>query len=658
MLDLDGDDDLDEQVAYLAYLTKSGNRLLAEQAQDMLDRLATVEIVKVGPKGYIHGWIFVGAPGVGDAVHHPKHGRGVVSHHDEHGHVHVRFDSGERRSFEAVGTGDGKLRARSEVGNDVFTRHLKAAAAANRRGDHAAAAEHYRQAAQAASHPKIKKEMLARAERDAAKVKPTHAVALRPETHAAVHEAARQLPKTHDDWQNLFRRKVEGGPRRYIDQRVQQMQDDVNETQGHLDRARRELDFETEKIKRYLAAQGISPRTKRYKDAVASHLQSYQERIERLERDLRMNENFYQRTKEAADDPAKLEALMGPDAARHLAKELPPRYESTYPKDARDYRMPPAELKAHHERVMAAGKAIHADLMRAFETDPQLQDLRRQHAALHDAEGFTAGETMKEKIANKRMITRLEIEQRRRQKELIHDALGQVRPFGGIGHADAHESTDADIAKMPKSWRDGGMAPQRARADWRDQLAAGEQHFPKDWLATSSHKPLDVIASPRAFHIEGYGRPGATVLAMNTDIAADLAGYNGGFESKVHEITVHEMGHRMEVVIPGLTALEFAYVRSRTTDAHGNVEMPQKLKDLYGGSYGDREVAFKDEFPNAYTGKTYERGKDEDPASQHWEAFQVGLQDVYGRSTTNYGDESLQHFVLGVLATLHRMEAS
>lgn len=56
-------------------------------------------IVKVGPKGYIHGWIYVGPPGVGAAVHHPKYGKGTV-HRNENGKTHVRFESGKKKAFE------------------------------------------------------------------------------------------------------------------------------------------------------------------------------------------------------------------------------------------------------------------------------------------------------------------------------------------------------------------------------------------------------------------------------------------------------------------------------------------------------------------------------------------------------------------------------
>lgn len=55
-------------------------------------------ISRVGPHGFIHGWIFVGAPVTGEHVYHPRHGHGTVASHDER-HVTVAFNKGHSRSF-------------------------------------------------------------------------------------------------------------------------------------------------------------------------------------------------------------------------------------------------------------------------------------------------------------------------------------------------------------------------------------------------------------------------------------------------------------------------------------------------------------------------------------------------------------------------------
>lgn len=55
----------------------------------------------VGPKGYVHGWHYVGPQAAGARVFHPQFGHGTVTGHDG-SHATVRFDkSGVARSFEA-----------------------------------------------------------------------------------------------------------------------------------------------------------------------------------------------------------------------------------------------------------------------------------------------------------------------------------------------------------------------------------------------------------------------------------------------------------------------------------------------------------------------------------------------------------------------------
>jgi hypothetical protein len=69
-------------------------------------KTVTVDLVKVGPKGYIHGWIKVGPSAVGDLVHHPEHGHGKVTRVGSKT-VGVQFHSGAYHAFEHGGTGEG-----------------------------------------------------------------------------------------------------------------------------------------------------------------------------------------------------------------------------------------------------------------------------------------------------------------------------------------------------------------------------------------------------------------------------------------------------------------------------------------------------------------------------------------------------------------------
>ena len=73
-------------------------RWLAEAIELAEVRGAGRVIDLVGPKGYIHGWIFVGIPAPGAEVFHPRHGHGTVTA-VRGGHVSVAFDAGHSASF-------------------------------------------------------------------------------------------------------------------------------------------------------------------------------------------------------------------------------------------------------------------------------------------------------------------------------------------------------------------------------------------------------------------------------------------------------------------------------------------------------------------------------------------------------------------------------
>jgi hypothetical protein len=62
----------------------------------VIDRLTEV-LSKVGPKGYKHGWIYVGT-GTGGSADHPDLGHGTVTRAGSKD-VHVRFGSGEEADF-------------------------------------------------------------------------------------------------------------------------------------------------------------------------------------------------------------------------------------------------------------------------------------------------------------------------------------------------------------------------------------------------------------------------------------------------------------------------------------------------------------------------------------------------------------------------------
>lgn len=79
---------------------------LRDSLEHALPVLDPSYVAKVGPKGYIHGWIFVGVPTEGMHVRHPEHGEGTVSRVRNFGNGHHSVDvnwGDHRTSHDAYG---------------------------------------------------------------------------------------------------------------------------------------------------------------------------------------------------------------------------------------------------------------------------------------------------------------------------------------------------------------------------------------------------------------------------------------------------------------------------------------------------------------------------------------------------------------------------
>lgn len=101
-------EDLDDLLTHLGVLANSRDYDRREYAKDQLAKLTKMveaDLLKVGPKGYIHGWIRVVPGAVGDVVHHPEHGQGTVTRRGSRT-VGVQFDTGAYHAFEHGGVAD------------------------------------------------------------------------------------------------------------------------------------------------------------------------------------------------------------------------------------------------------------------------------------------------------------------------------------------------------------------------------------------------------------------------------------------------------------------------------------------------------------------------------------------------------------------------
>jgi hypothetical protein len=272
--------------------------------------------------------------------------------------------------------------------------------------------------------------------------------------------------------------------------------------------------------------------------------------------------------------------------------------------------MPTGDHNRHLDDILGVGHSILAEARERFDADPEIAAARSRY--------------------DQRKAAQLE-------SAILQQMMASARPHGGKQHD--------NITLDPGN---GTTMSQGARPDAPARIRAVEGYYPDDWVALSSRERLNLTSTDRAYYSDG-----TYTLAMDQP-SSDATYYSGAFRDYTDEVNAHELGHRMEHMVPGLTALEFAFVRRRSTRSDGSLESAYKMSKITGSAaYSDHEVAFQDQWAHAYAGKTYEAHYRDRPDQAPWEVFQVGMQDTYGRSTTVYDrKDDLQAFTLGVLATL------
>lgn len=329
--------------------------------------------------------------------------------------------------------------------------------------------------------------------------------------------------------------------------------------------------------------------------------------------------------KAAASLPQSTRDLVA-DARSSIPKDRAGWLDTTlkYPKDKNGAKLVPEKLQRHLDTTLDVGTAIQRDTRALIDKDTTVRNLRAEDKQLTDAAQW---------LSPRRNEIQRDIA--RREQSIIQSALSEVRDFGGAQQSTALITTAT-----------AGLKPGTAAA--LAQLRAAEQYFPTDWLvAAAGRGTLRVGVAERAFFRRATD--GDTLAAASFD---ELPDYRGAFSNYPEEVMVHELSHRMEQAVPGLTHLEYALVRSRSV-TNGILEEPT---EIYQGVDGlEHEVGYEDQWRNKYAGKTYATDSQADPAREPAEVFQVGLQDTLGRSDARGEfDETgqLQAFVLGVLALL------
>jgi hypothetical protein len=196
----------------------------------------------------------------------------------------------------------------------------------------------------------------------------------------------------------------------------------------------------------------------------------------------------------------------------------------------------------------------------------------------------------------------------------------------------------------PTYLRGEGFADEAAQA-----MEISHNYYPDDW---NDHLVNLTPEVKLGINERGYNSAGREVMLSPDRGKANLSGKFGA-------VAVHEMGHTMELAVPGLKNLEWAFHHMRSDKirrADGTVELKTPY-DLYGGSTGHQELTYSDKWAHDYTGKSYRRPGDAG-AEEQWEIFQTGVESLFEGSKYfdrggSLGDDAeFRRFILGVLSVL------
>lgn len=211
--------------------------------------------------------------------------------------------------------------------------------------------------------------------------------------------------------------------------------------------------------------------------------------------------------------------------------------------------------------------------------------------------------------------------------------------------------------------------PQVEYSEPTEEELVGKEHVIDDqpywrtWYTVASrfgHGSFDENTPPRGRGWERWvnptepsdvcwRRPNTVMRTLRTETAPEITTNdsvtNVQGRSGTFAVCSHELSHRFEYSVEGITRMESQFLKRRTTDPYTGEQ--EKLRPLWPGS---REYARADNFLSAYTGKDYD--------SVAFEVLSTGVDAMFGGrrgglvgTAGQEADLDHRNFVLGVMAT-------
>lgn len=205
--------------------------------------------------------------------------------------------------------------------------------------------------------------------------------------------------------------------------------------------------------------------------------------------------------------------------------------------------------------------------------------------------------------------------------EVYRDTLARVR---GVG-----ETSDVKMNFV------GGSASAKRALSWASSF------YPTDWVDKARRVPVTIGRGQR----RGHYNPGSRTIVLSkrggkTSIEGD--------KDTNYGVAIHELGHHMESMVPGLADAQWAFLWQRTSEGPPENRLRERQSHIAGA--GRSEYGYKDDFSSHYSGKTYGRGLSDVDAEENYELFTTGIESLFAGS--DYMDDDYRRWILGVLAHL------
>ncbi|MFB7890268.1 helicase-related protein [Cellulosimicrobium cellulans] len=247
--------------------------------------------------------------------------------------------------------------------------------------------------------------------------------------------------------------------------------------------------------------------------------------------------------------------------------------------------------------------------------------------AIRDA--ITSGNT-----ADLATLTRLAADSRGLADRLAHEA---------VQHA---QTATLDELRQRRDFGevDGARLSLTGDKDAVDAVRWAAQFYPTDWLRAVGEQGITVKVGDRG----EYDANTRTMTLANMGAAPGGNAYTRN--------ALHELAHVFEDAIPDVGRAQWTYHYDRTSE--GDVGHRRRtgmnsralLVDLVpGGGHDPSEVARADSYPDPYIGREY-------GSMTHFEILSMAMESIFGGS--EYLDQSMRQFVLGLIADLGRNEGA